>query len=121
MQVVRIFTGADQQSHFEEIKLSFAGDPTLLTTEPQAAKMIAFRSAPPGTVLDWHPAPRRQYVITLSGQWDIVCGDGTTRRFKPGDVMLADDLTGQGHQSRVVGNEPHVFITVPLTELTTTS
>lgn len=116
MQVVRIFTGSDQQSHFENIELKFSGDPTLLTTEPQAAKTIVFRSAPPGTVLDWHPAPRRQYVITISGGWDIVCGDGTTRRFRPGDVMLADDLTGQGHIARVVGNDPHIFITVPLAD-----
>lgn len=116
MQVVRIFTGSDQHSHFEDIDLKFGGDPALLTTEPQAAKTVAFRSAPPGTVLDWHPAPRRQYVITISGQWDIVCGDGTTRRFGPGDVMLADDLTGKGHQSRVVGEEPHIFITVPVAD-----
>lgn len=116
MQVVRIYTGSDQQSHFDDIELRFGGEPRMLSTEAQVAKTIVFRSAPPGTVLDWHPAPRRQYVITISGQWDIICGDGTTRRFKPGDVMLADDLTGQGHQSRVVGNEPYIFITVPLAE-----
>lgn len=116
MQVVRIFTGSDQKSHFEDIILKFSGEPTLLTTEAQAARTIVFRSAPPRTVLDWHPAPCRQYVITVSGQWDIVCGDGRTRRFKPGDVMLADDLTGQGHIARVVGDESHIFITVPLVE-----
>jgi quercetin dioxygenase-like cupin family protein len=116
MNVVRIYTGKDQQSHFEDIELSFGGEGKILTTTPQPASMAAFRCAPPGVVVDWHPAPRRQYVITLSGQWDIECGDGTTRRFRPGDVMLADDLTGQGHIARVVGDEPHIFMTVPLAE-----
>ncbi len=36
------------------------------------------------TMLDWHPAPRRQYVIVISGQLEIGFGDGTTRRFRPG-------------------------------------
>ena len=114
MKIVRLYTGSDQQSHFEEIELSFAGDQAILTTGSQPASGVVFRCAPPRTVLDWHPAPRRQYVVTLSGQWDIECGDGSARRFKPGDVMLAEDLTGQGHMSRVVGDEPHIFMTVPL-------
>jgi hypothetical protein len=28
--------------------------------------------------------------------------------------MLAEDLTGKGHVSRVVGSVPHIFMTVPL-------
>lgn len=117
MKIVRLYTGSDQRSHFEEIELSFGeGASRLLTSKEQRATMAVFRCAPPGTVLDWHPAPRRQYIVTLSGQWDIECGDGTVRRFRPGDVMLADDLTGQGHVSRVVGNEPHIFMTVPLAD-----
>ena len=114
MRIVRIYTGSDQQSHFEEIELSFEVGERWETTALQTAAGVAFRRAPAGHVIDWHPAPRRQYVVTLSGEWDIECGDGTVRRFRPGDVMLADDLTGQGHISRVVGSQPHVFMTVPL-------
>jgi hypothetical protein len=32
----------------------------------------------------------------------------------PGDVLLAEDLTGQGHITRVVGTEPRLYATVPL-------
>ena len=115
MSVVLIFTGADQQSHFEDIELSFEGKDKLQSTTPHPALMAVFRRVPPGHVIDWHPAPRRQFVVTLSGQWDIECGDGSVRRFSPGDVMLAEDLTGQGHIARVVGDEPHIIMTVPLT------
>ena len=59
--------------------------------------------SPPGYVLDWHCAPRRQYSISLSGLAEIEVGDGTVARVGPGDVVLAEDLTGQGHVTRVVG------------------
>jgi hypothetical protein len=113
MKVIRLYTGSDQKSHFEEKEQSFGGD-KIQTTEPQAASGVVFRRAPAGHVIDWHPAPRRQYVVTLSGSWEIECSDGAKRIFKPGDVMLAEDLTGKGHVSRVLGNEPHIFMTVPL-------
>lgn len=75
---------------------------------------IAFRSALPGSVLDWHCAPRRQYSITLSGQAEIEVGDGTVARLGPGDVLLAEDLTGQGHITRVIGDVPRLTVLVPL-------
>jgi hypothetical protein len=115
MKVIRLYTGSDQRSHFEEKELSFGGE-KIETTELQAASGVVFRRAPVGHVIDWHPAPRRQYVVTLTGSWEIECSDGAKRLFKPGDVMLAEDLTGKGHVSRVLGKEPHIFMTVPLAE-----
>jgi quercetin dioxygenase-like cupin family protein len=112
MKVVRLYTGADSRSHFEETEARFTGA-GIATTEIQNASSVVFRSAAVGHVIDWHPAPRRQYVVSLAGQWEIECSDGV-RLFKAGDVMLAEDLTGKGHISRVVGNEPHIFMTVPL-------
>jgi hypothetical protein len=98
MKVIRLYTGGDQKSHFEEKELTFEGD-KIQTTRLQAAGGVVFRRAP-----------------ALSGSWEIECSDGSKRLFKPGDVMLAEDLNGKGHVSRVVGNEPHIFMTVPLTE-----
>jgi quercetin dioxygenase-like cupin family protein len=80
----------------------------------ESASGIAFRVFPPGYVLEWHCAPRRQYSITLSGAAEIEVGDGTVARVGPGDVILAEDLTGQGHVTRVVGNEPRLSAIVPL-------
>ncbi len=107
----RLYTGADGQSHFEELNL-----PTgpVEQSPMQAAKGVTFRQSEPGEFIDWHTAPRRQYVITLSGQVEIGIGDGTMKRFGPGDVMLADDLTGQGHTTRVVGRKPRVSVAIPL-------
>jgi len=116
MKITRLYTGKDQKSHFEEIELKFGGDQKILTTESRPATMAVFRCVPPGTVLDLHPAPRRQYLITMAGSWEIEAGNGVKKIFKAGDEMLADDTTGEGHRSRVLGNEAHIFMTVPLAE-----
>ena len=72
--------------------------------------------SPNGRFSDWHNAPRRQYAIFLSGgQMEVVIGDGTTRRFGPGDAVLFEDLTGQGHTSRSVGGDRLTAI-VPLAD-----
>jgi quercetin dioxygenase-like cupin family protein len=85
-------------------------------TATQPATGITFRVSPPGYVLSWHCAPRRQYSIALSGTAEIEVGDGTVARVGPGDVVLAEDLTGQGHITRVVGSEPRFYAIVPLAE-----
>src|SRR5438552_7339693 len=120
-KIWRVYSGSDGQSHVEEVALAMKpfvdvegahgeSGPT------QAATGITFRVAPPGYVLSWHCAPRRQYSISLSGQAEIEVGDGTVARVGPGDVVLAEDLTGQGHITRVVGNQPRMYAIVPLAD-----
>ncbi len=110
MAIFRMYTGPDGKSYWEEQTL--AEHPTL--TKPQATAHIVFSEQPAGTFLDWHPAPRRQYVIVVSGQLEIGFGDGTMRRFGPGDARLVEDTTGQGHTTRYVGPGPVITATIPL-------
>lgn len=112
MGIARLYTGDDGQSHIEELDL--AAHPEL--EDLQSAAGIRFRSVESGYFSDWHTAPRRQYVITLSGGVEIGLGDGTLHRFGPGQAMLAEDLTGKGHTTRAVGNEPRITATVPLAD-----
>jgi quercetin dioxygenase-like cupin family protein len=114
MRLFRLYTGDDQQSHLEEIRLSFAAGQTIEQTALQPAQGVLFTRMAPGMFIDWHNAPRRQYVITLSGAVEIGLGDGSTHRFGPGEGILAEDLTGKGHTTRSVGNEPRIMMIVPL-------
>jgi hypothetical protein len=109
----RIYTGDDGESHFEDLTGSIL-DGQFGPTDLQAAEGILFTRQRPGNGGDWHTAPRRQYVIGLAGEVEIVTGDGSTMRFKPGDVLLAEDLTGRGHTTRVVGDSIRVSAMVPL-------
>ena len=111
MQMIRLYTGSDGQSHFEDLNPSLG---PIDGTDLQKASGIAFRKSEPGFFVDWHVAPRRQYVITLSGQAEIGIGDGIVKMLGPGDVMLADDLTGKGHTTKVVGNETRFSVAIPV-------
>jgi hypothetical protein len=110
MAVFRLYSGDDGESHIETLEL--ASRPNLTTLH--GAKGVVFRTREPGYFNDWHNAPRRQYVITLSGEAEIGLADGTIHRVGPGDVNLAEDLTGHGHTTRVVGNVPRVTVTIHL-------
>ena len=112
MGMIRLYTGQDGHTHIEELDL--ASHPAL--TSLQDAKGIVFRKAEPGRFSDWHNAPRRQFVINLEGEVEIGLGDGTVHRFGPGHVTLAEDLTGKGHTTRVVGNRPRLTATIPLAD-----
>ena len=114
MQVVRIYTGDDGESHFQELDLPFEAVQNAERTAAQNAASITFSRTQPGSFIDWHPAPRRQYVITLEGQTEIGLGDGTKRIFNPGDVLLADDLTGRGHTTAARGETPRVSVAIPI-------
>ena len=114
MKIVRLYTGADNESHFEDIEVEMTTQGVDQVSELQPAHGVMFRSAPPSHRSSYHCVPRRQYVITLSGQVEIETGDGTIRRFGPGDVMLADDTSGHGHMTRVVGDQPRHYVFIPL-------
>ena len=107
--IVRLYTGDDGKSHLEELNMPVEEVDSLPLQE---GANVIFRRSAEGKFSDWHNAPRRQFVITLAGGMEIGLGDGTLRRFGPGDVVLAEDLTGQGHTTRSVGNR--VLATIPL-------
>lgn len=110
MGMYRLYAGSDGESHIEELRLGEGSGLTSLTP----AGGIMFRETPAGNFIDWHPAPRRQWVIILSGELEIGLGDGSIRRFGPGDARLVEDTTGRGHTTRVVGHQPCVMAFVPL-------
>lgn len=114
MKIIRIYTGPDQQSHFEELEIPLMPATYGRESERVPAAGVIFRETPAGGALDFHPAPRRQFVVTLSGIGEIECGDGTRRRFGPGDILLAEDTTGQGHITREIqGPRRGIFIPLP--------
>jgi hypothetical protein len=124
-KIWRVYSGADGRSHLAEMPLPMTPFVDVEGahgegTAAHPATAITFRVSPPGYVLGWHCAPRRQYSISLSGAAEIEVGDGTVARLGPGDVVLAEDLTGQGHVTRVVGDQPRFYAIVPLADDVTT-
>ena len=115
MSFVRIYTDIDGKSKFEEFKVPFKfGDGLDVGTYKTTTTWFEYRQQAPGFVQNWHRAPRRQYVITLTGEAELEAGSGERRRFGPGDVLLADDLTGEGHVTKVISDVERVSIALPI-------
>jgi hypothetical protein len=74
---------------------------------------LVFRETTGDYNYDFHTAPRRQYVVNLEGglrsKW--VMGPSVSGT---GDILLAEDTSGQGHISRAVAGKPRrsLFITL---------
>ena len=107
---MHLYSGDDGQSHIEEMTLE--SHPAL--TNLHAVKGVWMQTIEAGHFLDWHPAPRRQFVIMLAGGMEIGLRDGSLLRFGPGDVLLAEDVTGSGHTRRVNPDQPRLSATIPL-------
>ncbi|MEO8049196.1 MAG: hypothetical protein ABI833_02160 [Acidobacteriota bacterium] len=112
VMMLRMFTGPDNQTHAEEVPLDFAGG---------ASKLLPITSgelhvASPGNVIDWHRAPRRQYVITLSGHGELEVAGGKKIPVGPGQIDLVEDTTGKGHITRVTGTEDRITLQLRLAD-----
>ena len=108
MGIYRMYTGDDNETHIEELPLS--EHPEL--GELQHVGGMQIQQNPGGRFLDWHPAPNRRWMITLSGDLEIGLGDGTVYKFGPGDVRLIEDVTGRGHTTHYVTD--HISAMMPL-------
>ena len=114
MKLGRVYTGDDGESHVEErdqTEFEFVErDGT--RTETLGAVTVNFSKREAGAVGEYHNAPRRQYVIYLTASVEVGCADGSSVVMEPGDVLLAEDLTGHGHTSHVLVSG--IGMTVPL-------
>ncbi|WP_029003281.1 AraC family ligand binding domain-containing protein [Azorhizobium doebereinerae] len=107
IRCVRIWTAEDGNSSFEEghIDLSGGARGDILSATAGAVS-ISFRETKSGGTFDWHDAPARQFVITLSGTLDFVTRRGEHFTIRPGDILLAEDTAGSGHSWKLVDDQP---------------
>jgi hypothetical protein len=106
MRYTRIYATAHGESHLQDVDPEMKpADHASTMSEMIAAKGGIFRETRSREYfIDWHNAPRRQFVVNLSGDVEIQTSDGDIRRFGPGSILLAEDVTGKGHISRGIGS-----------------
>jgi hypothetical protein len=113
--VYRAYTGADGKTHVEqkEYKMTLGADGSE-HSERININGFSFLRRPPTHNMDFHPAPQRQFVITLSGKGEVELEDGTKMIVDSDHILLAEDLTGKGHIMRGYGTEPRLSMILPL-------
>ena len=107
IRCVRLWTGADDTSHVQIGRLDMQpGRNDDLVSSSFTAASVTVEETASGGSLAWHTAPVRQLVVTLAGTLLFTTRDGESFRLSPGDVLLAEDTTGSGHQWRLEGDDP---------------
>jgi len=117
IKATRLYTTSDGQTKAEEVTVKLgSGSNASELSEMIDVEGLQFRRTPANYFSDWHPAPRRQYVITLSGRGEIELTGGRKIPFGPGFVLLAEDVTGKGHITRGAGSEDRISLFIPLAD-----
>ena len=77
MRVHHLFSSDDGESHFADVDIEL-GAPTIggrfSATIP--ATSLVFREVQATYALDWHPAPRRQFIVNLDNGVRVTASDG---------------------------------------------
>jgi hypothetical protein len=115
MRIHNLYTDPSGQSHFRDVEVEWVEETRGgKLSKRLPATGIIFREVPPTYDLDWHPAPRRQYIINLDAGVEITASDGESRKIGAGEVFLVEDTTGKGHLSQHVEGKLRHSVFVPV-------
>lgn len=117
VKVTRLYTGQDGKTKVEEFEIPLKPrDSGSDLSASFAVTSLQVRRTNQDYSLDWHTAPRRQLVVTLSGESEVELEGGRKLRLGPGHILLAEDTTGQGHQSRAVKGKDRIALDIALAD-----
>ena len=114
MRIHNLYTDANGESHFRDIEIEWVEERRgSKLSKRLPATGIIFRETVGEYDLDWHRAPRRQYIVNLDAGVQLTASDGESRIIGPGEIILVEDTTGKGHLSHGLGKLRHsLFIPV---------
>jgi hypothetical protein len=115
MKIHRLYADKNGESHFQDVEIEYAETTRAgRLSKRLPATGIIFREVQPDYDLDWHPAPRRQYIINLDAGVQITASDGESRRIGAGEVLLVEDTHGKGHLSKALDGKLRncIFVTL---------
>ena len=104
MRIHNLYTDASGESHFRDIEVEWAEERRgSKLSKRLPATGIIFRETKAENTVDWHTAPRRQYIVNLESGVKITASDGESRVIGTGEILLVEDTTGKGHVSQGLG------------------
>ena len=109
--VTRMYSDAQGETHIETVMMDVGRSSGFSATDTTYFSRFAADMD-----LDWHPAPRRQFIITLSGSgYEIETSDGSVAQLPLGSVLLVEDTdpAHRGHKTRTLGGDTLVMF-VPI-------
>jgi hypothetical protein len=122
MKVLRLYANESGLSCFETVEiqrdmLEFAPPaPPLYVSKPEPATRYVVLRLPVGWTGEQHPSPARQILFCLSGRVRVTPGVGDPVIVAVGDAWLMEDISGRGHETEVISQDPFDAVVVQLPE-----
>jgi hypothetical protein len=115
MRIHNLYCDANGESHWRDVDVEWVEERNFSKLSARLpATGIIFRETEGSYDLDWHTAPRRQYIINLDAGVRITASDGEVRVIGAGEVFLVEDTTGKGHLSQAIDGKLRHSIFVPV-------
>jgi hypothetical protein len=120
MEYVRLLADKDGKSHFEQATLNLnemdyrPPAPRLFVSHTYEANGLQFIRLPSGWSGESICPPAHQFLICLKGHIEVTASDGEKRTFGPGDSVLIEDVSGDGHRTRVKGAKECIAAIIPI-------
>ena len=122
MRYVRLYTDEAGESRFEDVTLvaepqGVPYDHSLMAaiSDPIPAVEVFLRDVvTEASSVEPHNAPRRRFIIQLTGESEVETSTGEVRRFGPGSIMLLEDTEGKGHITRGVSGGDRLTVVIEL-------
>ena len=115
MRIHNLYTDENGESHFRDIEVEWEEERNFSKySRKMPATGVIFRETSGDYDLDWHPAPRRQYIVNLDAGAKLTASDGETRIIDAGEIILVEDIDGKGHLSQSVGGKLRHSLFIPI-------
>src|SRR5438067_1725892 len=115
MRIHNLYTDANGESHFRDIEIEWAEERRgSKLSKRLPANGVIFRETQAEHDVDWHPAPRRQYIVNLDAGVKITASDGESRFIGVGEIILVEDTSGKGHLSQHLEGKIRHSLFIPI-------
>ncbi len=121
LQYWHVWVDAAGQTHqsrcrfenFSTLPLGKGVAPVFGDTLPDTPAHVVIAQFPKGWVGAWHPNPKPQWIVPLSGRWFVETTDGHRVEMGPGEASFGEDQSSRpdraghvGHLSGTLGDAP---------------
>lgn len=101
MKITKIFCDENGESHFKDLEIPLVDQGEIgFLSEDITVKKLQFRVVSADYDYDFHCAPQKQYIVLLNGGVEIETSLGEIRKFRTGEILLVEDISGKGHKTK---------------------
>jgi quercetin dioxygenase-like cupin family protein len=116
LKYVKIYADENRETHFQDMEIPLKDAdyappaPPIAVSPHENATGVCAIGFLPGWFGDFHPAPKHQWMMIMSGTLEIGVSDGEKRQLSAGTIAFLEEAGSKGHSTRVIGDEESILM-----------